>query len=146
MKPPKKGDLSDCNNWRGITLFSVPEKVFCKVLLNKLQTVVDRTLPEEQAGFQSGRSCGEQIFTLRNVVEQTIEVQKSIIVDFIDFQKAFDSVHRPNLWKILASYGIPEKYINIFKALYKNCSCCIRTANGHTEYFKIMSGVRQRCI
>ena len=142
MKLPRKGDLSDCNNWRGITLLPVPEKVFCKVILNRLQTKVNRTLREEQTGFRGGRSCSEQIFTLRNIIEQTIEFQESAIVNFIDFLKTFDSVHRPILWKILASYGIPEKYINIFKALYKNFSCCLKTENGHTEYFEIMSGVR----
>ena len=120
----KKGDLSDCNNWRSITLLLVPGKVFCKVLLNRLQTEVDRTLREEQAGFRSWRSCSEQIFTLQNSIEQIIEFQKSAIVNFIDFRKAFDGMHRP----ILPSYGIPEKHINIFKNLYKNISCCIKTA------------------
>jgi len=57
---PKKGCLSDCNNWRGITLFSVPGKVFCSVLLNRLQKEVDAVLREEQAGFRTGRSCSEQ--------------------------------------------------------------------------------------
>ena len=146
VKLPRKDDLSDCNNWRGITLLSVPEKVFCKVLLNRLQTKVNRTLHEEQANFRSKRSSSEQIFTLRNIIEQTIEFQKSAIVSFIDFQKAFDSVHRPILWKILGTYGIPEKYINILKALYQNSSCCIKTVHGHTEYFEIVPGVRQECI
>ena len=29
---PKKGTLSDCNNWRGITLLSLPSKIFCKLI------------------------------------------------------------------------------------------------------------------
>jgi len=37
---PEKGCLSDCNNWRGITLMSVPGKVFCSVLLNRLKDEV----------------------------------------------------------------------------------------------------------
>ena len=64
---PKKGCLSDCNNWRGITLLSVLGKVFCSVLLNRLQKEVDALLREEQAGFRAGRSCSEQILTLRNI-------------------------------------------------------------------------------
>ena len=36
VKLPKKGNLTDCNNWRGITLLSVPGKVFCIVLLRRL--------------------------------------------------------------------------------------------------------------
>jgi len=46
----------------------------------------------------------------------------AIIKGFIDFKKAFDSVHRPSLWKILKYYGIPDRFINIFKALYINSS------------------------
>lgn len=36
IKLPKKGDLSDCNNWRGVTLLSVPSKIFLRVLLNRI--------------------------------------------------------------------------------------------------------------
>jgi hypothetical protein len=57
VRLPKKGDLSNCNNWRGITLLSVPGKVFCAVLLSRLRTTVDALLREEQAGFRTHRSC-----------------------------------------------------------------------------------------
>jgi len=50
---PKKGNLSDCNNWRGITLLSVPGKAFCSVLLNRLKVKIDQTLRQEQAGFRA---------------------------------------------------------------------------------------------
>jgi len=29
---PKKGCISDCNNWRGITLLFVPGKAFCSII------------------------------------------------------------------------------------------------------------------
>ena len=48
--------------------------------------------------------------------------------------------------KIAKLYGIPEKYINIFKNMYLNSSCCIRTNSGYTDYFNIMTGVRKCCI
>jgi len=75
-------------------------------------------LREEQAGFRSNRSCNEQIFTLRNITEQRSEFQTPLLVNFTDFKKAFDSVHRESLWEVAKLYGIPEKYIRIFKALY----------------------------
>ena len=42
VKLPKKGNLADCNNWRGIFLLSI--------LLKRLRPAVDDTLTEEQAG------------------------------------------------------------------------------------------------
>ena len=74
----------------------------------------------------------------------TIQIDDLYLLPFIDFKKAID---RPSLWKILTYYGIFDRYINIFKALYDNFSCCVKTANGYTEFFEFsVSGVRQGCI
>ena len=137
VKVPKKGTLTDCNNWRGITLLSVPGKVLCIVLLNRLRGAVDQILREEQAGFRQGRSCMDQIFTLRNIIEQCAENQKPLLVNFIDFTKAFDSVHRESLWQIAAAYGVPDRFINLFKNLYNGSSCCVKTDDGTTDFFSI---------
>ena len=115
VKLPKKGNLSDCNNWRGITLLSISGKVFCSVLLNRLREHVDSRLREEQAGFRKGRSCSEQIFTLRTIIEQSLEYQTPLIINFIDIKKAFDSIHRESLWKIVKLYGVPDRFINIIQ-------------------------------
>lgn len=62
VKLPKKSDLQNCNNWRGITLLSIPSKVFCKILLSRIDSVVDQKLRQEKGGFRQGRSCTDQIF------------------------------------------------------------------------------------
>jgi len=59
VKLPKKDNLGDCNNRRGVTLLSTPGKVLTRVLLNRLQDAVDQTLRHEQAGFRKGRLCTE---------------------------------------------------------------------------------------
>ena len=100
----------------------------------------------KKKGFRSGRSCSEQILTLKNIIEQSCEFNQKVFINFVDFKKAFDSIHRELVWKIAKIYGIPEKYINIFKNLYLNSRCCIRTNSGHTDYFNIMTGVRQGWI
>ena len=91
LKLPKKGDISNCNNWRGITLLSIPGKVFCTILLHRLHDSVEATLHDEQAGFRRLRSCVEQIFTLRKIIEQYAEFQQPLSINFVDFKKAFDS-------------------------------------------------------
>ena len=54
-------------------MFSVPRKVFCKVLLNRIDEELDIILKQEQTGFRKGKGCVDQIFTLRNIIEQSIE-------------------------------------------------------------------------
>ncbi|XP_065326078.1 NLR family CARD domain-containing protein 3-like [Pelmatolapia mariae] len=48
--------------------------------------------------------------------------------------------------EILRLYGVPTIFINIFKDLYLRSCCCVKTGNGHTDFFKITTGVRQGCI
>lgn len=62
VKLPRKGELQNCNNWRGITVLSINSKVFCRILLGQIDSVVDRKLRQEQAGFRRGRGCTDQIF------------------------------------------------------------------------------------
>ena len=73
VKLPKKGNLSLRKNWRGITLMSITSKIFSRVILNRISTALDPMLRKEQAGFRKGRSCGEHIFTLRQILEQCQE-------------------------------------------------------------------------
>jgi hypothetical protein len=146
VKLPKKGNLQNCDNWRGITLLSIPSKIFCRVLLDRIQKSVDATLRKEQAGFRQGRGCTDQIFALRNIMEQCIEWNAPVAINFIDFKKAFDSVHRETLWKILLSYGIPPKIVTLVKKFYNNFECSVIVNGKLTEWFSVESGVRQGCI
>ena len=122
IKLPKKGDLSYCKNWRGIMLLNMASKVFCRVILERIKTALDGKLREEQAGFQDGRSCTDEIATLRIIVEQSIEWQSSLYINFIDFEKAFDSISREVLWKLLRHYGMPDKMVTIIRVPYEGFS------------------------
>ncbi|VDP54861.1 unnamed protein product [Schistosoma margrebowiei] len=101
VKIPKKGDLSNCYNYRSITLLSILVKVFSKLLLNRIKDSVDAQLRDQQAGFRMDRSCTDQIAILWIIVEQSIEWNSSLYINFIDYEKAFDSVERTTLWKLL---------------------------------------------
>ena len=146
VKLPKKGDLSECNNWRGINLLSVPGKIFCRIILQRLKQSIERTLREEQSGFRKDRSCADQIFVLRTIVEQSLEWNSSLYINYIDFEKAFDSIHHPSLWKILEAYGFPQKVINILRDMYANNQCCVRHEGQQSEWFQVKTGVRQGCV
>ena len=146
VKIPKKGNLTICDNYRGISLLSVPSKIFCRILIDRIKMGVDEKLRQEQSGFRQGRGTLEQIFTLRNILEQCMEWQAPIYVNFVDFRKAFDSVIREKLWVIMKEYGIPSLYINIIRDLYDQSSSCILEGNRTSDWFEVRSGVKQGCV
>jgi hypothetical protein len=118
IKIPKKGDLSNCNNWRGVTFLSIPSKILTRIILNGTQNSVEQHLRKEQAGFRKHRSCVDLINTLRIILEQSIEWEAILYVTFIDFEKAFDSVKREIMLLTLQEYGIPREIIQILKIFY----------------------------
>lgn len=67
-------------------------------------------------------------------------------VAFIDFQKAFDSLDRETLWKLMRHYGIPEKFIRIIKNTYDGTSCRVMQEGNLRNKFQVRTGVRQGCL
>ena len=116
---PKKGNLSHCKNWHGIMMLNMERKVFCRVILERIKTALEQKLREDQVGFRAGRSRMDQIATLKIIVEQSIEWQSGLYIHFIDFKRAFDSISREVLWRLLWHYGMPAKIITIIRDLYK---------------------------
>ncbi|KAI3360255.1 hypothetical protein L3Q82_014564, partial [Scortum barcoo] len=65
----KKGDRRVCSNYRGITLLSLPGKVYARVLERRIWPIVDPQIQEEQCGFRPGRGTLDQLYTLHRVLE-----------------------------------------------------------------------------
>jgi hypothetical protein len=143
---PKKGDVTNCNNWRGITLLSIPSKVFTRIILNRIRDLIDTCLRTEQAGFRSNRSCTDQINTLRIIIEQINEFIANLYHVFMDFEKALDSLKKNSLWKSMRTYGLPEKIVSVIKETYSNCTCQVIHNGKATNPTAAKSGVRQGCI
>jgi hypothetical protein len=100
-----KGDRSDCNNYRGISLLCVVGKAFARVVLSRLQLLAARVYPESQCGFRAERSTVDMIFALRQLQEKCQEQRKSLYIVFIDLTKAFDLVSRVFCVRLVA---LPE--------------------------------------
>ena len=62
---------------------------------------------------------------------------------FVDFTKAFDSIHRGKMEQILLAYGQPKETVAAIMILYRNTKVKVRSPDGDTEYFDIVAGVLQ---
>ncbi|XP_055383684.1 uncharacterized protein LOC129613579 [Condylostylus longicornis] len=80
VKLPKRGDLRECSNWRGITVQNSVNKVLALVILARIEDKLEETLREEQAGFRRQRGCIDQSNTLRLIVEQSVEWRSPLFI------------------------------------------------------------------
>jgi hypothetical protein len=81
IKILKKGDLTKCGNWRGISRFSIPSKILTRIILNGIQVHVNTAIRQQQAGFWKHRSCVDQINTLEVYFRTKCRMECSIILN-----------------------------------------------------------------
>lgn len=140
---PKKGDLTKTDNYRGISLTSIVCKTLNRMVLNRIKPRLEEVLRDNQNGFRPGRSTTSHILALRRIIEGAKAKNLKATMVFIDFKKAFDSVHRGLLMKILRSYGIPDTIVRLIDNVYTGTVAKVLTAEGCTEVFDILAGVLQ---
>ena len=88
----KMGDQRVCTYYRGITLLSLPGKVYSKVLERRVQWTAEPQIEEEQCGFCTGRGTMDQLFTLAGILEGAWEYNLLVHMCIVDLEKAYDHV------------------------------------------------------
>ena len=109
----RKGNPQLCDNHRGISLLSIAGKVLARVVLNRLNEHLEQAglLPESQCGFRKDRGTTDMIFTARQLQVKCQEQNMDLYMAFVDLTKAFDTISREGLWKIMAKFDCPTKFI-----------------------------------
>ena len=120
----------------------------CPVKLSAVSSWIGyKKLRKEQAGLRKDKSCTYNYFaTLRIIGEQCIEWQSSLYINFVDFEKAFDSIDRRVLWKLPRHYGLPAKFVTLIKNMYEGFTGHIIFNGQVSEGFQIGTGLRQGCL
>ena len=144
----KKGDKTECSNYRGISLMSHTFKVYERILEKRLREYIEPKLGEWQSGFRPGRGTSDMIFTLKIIFEKSWEWNEDRYVAFLDLEKAFDRVPRQKIWEALKDnyYGVPEKLARAIYNTYENIRARVKTNNENEDWFEIQSGVRQGSV
>lgn len=139
----KKGDKMICENYRGITLLSVVNKIFSNVLYKRLKVYTEEIFDEFQGGFQQNRGTIDQICIIRQIMEKFYEHDTVLHFLFIDYKQAFDSIDRFQLYTILRELGIPDKLVKLVKMTMSNTRAKIKINNNVTRTITYGSGVKQ---
>ncbi|KAK3561342.1 hypothetical protein QTP86_030646 [Hemibagrus guttatus] len=141
----KKGDRRVCSNYRGITLLSLPGKVYSRVLERRVRPLVEPRIQEEQCGFRPSRGTLDQLYTLHRVLEGLWEFAQLVHMCFVDLEKAFDRVPRGILWEVLWEYGVHGPLLRAVWSLYNRSRSLVRIASCKSDLFPVHVGLRQGC-
>ena len=117
--------------------------MFNKVLLNRLKSIIDPQLSQCQTGFRAGRSTTEQVMALRCFIDTCRVTNMTVSLVFVDFRKAFDTLHRSSIPVILSQHNVPNCLISDIIQMYSDTSACVSTELTPTEWFKTTAGVLQ---
>ena len=141
-----KGSKEECKNYRGISLLSIPGKVYGRIMIERVRNITESRIGEEQGGFRKGRGCIDQIFTLRMLVEKHLAKDRKMFAAFMDLEKAYDRVDWEALWEVLRIYGVGGKLLDALKDSYKGSKACVKYGGKISNYFDVGVGVRQGCV
>ena len=141
-----KGDRSECNSYRGISLLSIVGKVFARVILARLQVLAAQVYPESQCGFRAGRSTIDMIFSVRQLQEKCQEQNKPLFLAFLDLTKAFDLVSRSGLFQLLKKIGCPQSFTPSSSRSTLTCrALCASMAQHPTHFLSTVESSRAAC-
>ncbi|KAK3540137.1 hypothetical protein QTP70_026880 [Hemibagrus guttatus] len=141
----KKGDWRVCSNYRGITLLSLPGKVYSRVLERRVQPLVEPWIQEKQCGFRPSRGTLDQLYTLHRVLGGLWEFAQPVHMCFVDLEKAFDHVPRGILWEVLWEYGVRGPLLRAVRSLYNRSRSLVCIASCKSDLFPVHVGLRQGC-
>jgi hypothetical protein len=141
----KKGDKLAADNYRGVTLLDVVGKVYVTVIHSRIRSHLCGQLLQSQCGFVPGKGTGEAMFRLRRLVELARDYASPLHAAFVDFRKAFDSVNRATLWRLLQARGVNPKLVGLVEDLYCGCEARVSVGGQESEWFPMSTGVRQGC-
>ena len=101
----KKGSKMQCTNYRGISLLSIPGKVYAIILGYKVRDITEAKVLEEQGAFRKKRSCVDQMFTVRQLGEKSIEKNKRMVMVCVDLEKHMTERCCGRCWSLMDLVG-----------------------------------------
>ena len=105
--------------------------------IRKEQERIYKRQGDDRTGICRGLYCGTSLSRLM--------CGKQHFLNFIDFEKAFDSMHRESMWAIMKKYGVQEKIIRMVKIFYEDFKGAVEDQGQLGKWSDIKTGVKQGC-
>ena len=144
---PKKGDPSNCDNYRGISLINNGIKLISKIVTTRISDygLKHNFIRPEQFGFRNKEESISLFISIREICQRRQFENKETYLAFLDLKKAYDSVPIGNILHKIDCLGIRGKCFQFIKNLYLSSKANVKVDGQYSKSFNIMKGVRQGC-
>ena len=135
----RRGNPQVCDSHRGISLLSIAGKILARVLLNRLNEHLERSGP---VWIQEKQRDNRHDLHSTTVQEKCQEQNVDLYMTFVDLTKAFDTVSPEGLWKIMAKFGCPAKFIAMVRQFHDGMLARVQNDGEFSDPFPVTNGVK----
>ena len=121
-------------------------KILARIINSRISGLAKSLQLETQCGYRIERGTVAKIFAVRQLQEKCRERHQDLYLIFVDLTKAFDSVSRDGLWKILKRTGCPDKLVNILCSFHDGMQARVIGGSQESAPFEVKNGVKQGCV
>ena len=86
------------------------------------------------------------IFAAHQLQEKCQEHNRQLYTAFVDLTKVFDTVSREGLWRIMAKFGCPGKFLTIVHQFHDGMNAKVLDTVEFSDAFPVSNGVKQSCV
>jgi hypothetical protein len=141
----KKGLPTEITNYRPVVLLSAIYKVITAVIMSRLSAIAERFgfLDDSQEGFRPCRSTARQAQSLFWDREDARRRKQRLIIAYIDFANAFNSIDHGALWAWLRKLGVPASDVDLIQHVYSDSFFQADTTYGKSAPIFLSRGTKQ---
>lgn len=145
---PKPGKSPhEATSYRPISLLPIMSKLFEKLLLKRMQPIIERKslIPNHQFGFRHKHSTVDQVHRITNIIERALEEKNVCSAVFLDVAQAFDKVWHEGLHYKL-KHILPKQYTEILMSYLSERYFRIKQEDAYSNLKEIKAGVPQGSV
>ena len=139
---PKKSNPKTMKDYRPISILSIVAKCFTKIMCNRIKSKAESSLGELQNGFRPGRSCSDNLQIIAQVWEKCDEFKIPLLLAFVDFKAAFDTISWDIIMKALRAMECDAKVADSLAQCNSSATAEL-DVHGTKLKFGINRGVKQ---
>ncbi|KAI0496466.1 hypothetical protein KFK09_022783 [Dendrobium nobile] len=134
-------------NYRPISLCMTVYKLIAKMLLNRLERVIQKIISVDQAAFIKGHSLSDHVLLAHEVFNKFrwSKARSGMFPIKLDMEQAYDSMGWQTLRQVLIQFNFPTRFMELILQCVLNPKFCILINGKKTDWIDGKCGFRQGC-